>query len=157
MRSIGRTDRGAGVLLLILVPFGSSAVRLEQPAHRHEVVLKWGETAKFGDLEIGFVNVQGDSRCPTDVECIWEGDAAIAVSAAVPDVEPVQRVLHTHRGFEVDFIYEGHRIALLRVAPEPRSDRPIDRGDYLVTILITDAKVAATEPSTWGNVKNRYR
>ena len=49
-----------------------------------------GQTAeiKRSDTRITFRQVREDSRCPTDVTCVWEGDAkveVVIVHAGVPD------------------------------------------------------------------------
>src|SRR5215218_3492013 len=43
--------------------------------------LKFGQSAEVAgtNLRFTFSRVAGDSRCPTDVVCIWEGDGEIAV------------------------------------------------------------------------------
>ena len=38
---------------------------------------------------VGFTGIQDDSRCPVDVICGWEGDAAAALWAEVPGEGPV--------------------------------------------------------------------
>ena len=49
-----------------------------------------GQTAeiKRSDTRITFRQVREDSRCPTDVTCVWEGDAKVEVviaHAGAPD------------------------------------------------------------------------
>jgi len=49
-----------------------------------------GQTAeiKRSDMRITFRQVREDSRCPTDVTCVWEGDAKVEVviaRAGAPD------------------------------------------------------------------------
>lgn len=45
-------------------------------------------TVKSVDTRIAFREVREDSRCPTDVTCVWEGDAKVDVTISrtgVPD------------------------------------------------------------------------
>ena len=46
------------------------------------------------NLRVRFTDVLEDSRCPTEVECFWTGQARIAVA-----VEPAGRAA-TNRGFQ---------------------------------------------------------
>ena len=49
----------------------------------HEFVLHGGQevTIRGADLRLRFTDVLEDSRCPTEVECFWTGQARIAVDA----------------------------------------------------------------------------
>ncbi len=48
-----------------------------------EFVLHGGQevTIRGADLRLRFTDVLEDSRCPTEVECFWTGQARIAVDA----------------------------------------------------------------------------
>ncbi len=50
-----------------------------EPFKIETVTLKTGQqkTAKMSGLKIKFLGVTEDSRCPTDVECIWAGNAKL--------------------------------------------------------------------------------
>jgi len=43
------------------------------------VKLMQGEMVDFGDTQIKFVEVVSDSRCPSDVTCVWAGEAKVRV------------------------------------------------------------------------------
>jgi len=47
-----------------------------------------GQTASVAgtDTRLTFSEVREDSRCPTDVTCVWEGDAKIMVVVADANV-----------------------------------------------------------------------
>lgn len=81
---------GACVLLISnwgCAPLQSAAVIVEPGL---SFALAPGQTAeiKRSDTRITFRQVREDSRCPTDVTCVWEGDAKVEVviaHAGVPD------------------------------------------------------------------------
>ena len=82
-----------------------------------------------------------DSRCPQDVTCVWEGDAAVEVET-VAGGEARSHTLHTsvrvdERPGSVE--RAGYRITLEGVTPGPYSGRAIPPGDYRVTLRITRA------------------
>ena len=43
---------------------------------------------KSDNIEIKFLNVTNDSRCPSDVTCVWEGEVKISVNV-VKDKNPL--------------------------------------------------------------------
>lgn len=64
------------------------------------VTLDLGEERTVGGIDLAFVNVEEDSRCPVDVTCVWAGQAIVEVRVdgasralllspdAVPEAEP---------------------------------------------------------------------
>ena len=54
-----------------------------------------GQTAeiKRSDTRITFRQVREDSRCPTDVTCVWEGDAKVEVVIARPGTPDETKLL----------------------------------------------------------------
>ena len=44
--------------------------------------LALGETKQVGDIQIKFKEVLEDSRCPTGVQCMWQGRAKILVETS---------------------------------------------------------------------------
>lgn len=88
-------------------------------------------------LSLRFADVVADSRCPSDVTCVWAGDASIRLEPfldgrAVPPVE-----LHTERGAERRVRTEGFEIELVALRPWPRSDLQPREQDYEATLVVT--------------------
>jgi hypothetical protein len=90
-----------------------------------------------GDLTLTFVSVLSDSRCPSDVTCVWEGDATVAVSLEAPREARASRELHTADPGARETTFAGYRVRLEALEPVPRSDGTIPPGDYRATFLIT--------------------
>lgn len=145
------------LILMAVIPFDSSAHHVKQLSNGYMIVLAPGEEAEVGQLLISFESILGDSRCPIDVVCFWEGDGAILVKAKTLRAKTVQHQLHTHPSFSNEFEYEGYIIALTRLDPQPISDHPIPPDEYRATIRITGTDILQTEHSTWGCIKNLYR
>ena len=102
-----------------------------------EFTLAVGEAAAVADtgVVLRVESVADDSRCPGDVQCVWEGDAVVHVTAEGPGSVRQPYELHAGRGArEVD--HEGLRIRLVRLDPPARSDRTPRPGDYRVTLLV---------------------
>ena len=105
-----------------------------------EFTLSVGQTAHVEgtDVLIRFVGVDGDSRCPIDVQCPWQGDAEVRLefSSRIAELAPQPRVLHT--GIEPrEVAILGVVTRLVEVKPAPRSTVRIDPQSYRATLLVT--------------------
>lgn len=96
-----------------------------------------GQTARVGSLRITFSGVAGDSRCPVDVVCVWEGDAVARLELSQPPRYPEMRELHTSNPRAVT--YGGFQVELVRLDPAPRSTQPIPANSYRLVIRVTSA------------------
>ena len=88
------------------------------------------------ELQLEFVQVIGDSRCPADAICIHGGDATVQVRAA-RDGDSTVLGLHTGDASQVSAIYRGARITLVELSPYPFSSRPIEPDDYRAILTVT--------------------
>lgn len=109
------------------------------PAVNEEFTLRPGQAAEVNGtaVRITFDKVTDDSRCPTDVTCIWEGDATVHLKVKT-QADEVTAQVHTNEGGERsrkvaagDFV-----VTLLRLEPAPRSTQPIEAGAYRVTLRV---------------------
>ena len=105
---------------------------------KETVELKYGITKIFDDpgLTLRFDSV-ADSRCPTDVVCVWEGNAAVSFSFKSGNNES-GFILNTHTGFRTDTLVNGYRIKLVDLKPLPKHDPPTNPEDYRAEVLITN-------------------
>ena len=72
-----------------------------------------------GGLRLTFVRLEADSRCPTNVVCVWQGDAAVRLSGSSA-AGAIEAAIHTTlepRTFDVN----GYTIHVLDVLPHPGS------------------------------------
>ena len=120
---------------------------LMAPAHDvkaelgEEFGLKINQTAYIGseDLLIEFSEVEQDSRCPSDVVCVWQGVAMVEVKGQGPKAVSFDIILSTDDR-EVDVNNsEGdtYVIELVDLEPYPESTKEIRDGDYLATLKVT--------------------
>lgn len=89
-------------------------------------------------LQLRFVSVTGDSRCPIDVTCVWAGDARTELVLTCDDGVVEALDLHTFvepRSADVC----GYRVALERLDPVPRSERTITQEQYVAEFRVTRA------------------
>ena len=109
--------------------------------------LKCGEsvTVKPDNFDIGFCEVISDSRCPTNLQCFWEGVAGIKVwicesgQAANFIKLPIYGYValeDTMNHVTVDTL--GYRLSLLQLDPYPYEHEERDYSEYEATIFISN-------------------
>jgi len=104
-----------------------------------DVVLTPGKTVQVGTdgVRLSFESISSDSRCPTDVQCVWAGNAAarvrvwVGTSARLVDinsmVDPKQA--------QVD----GYLLRFVALTPDPVSTTKIDPAAYRLTVRVERA------------------
>jgi hypothetical protein len=103
-----------------------------------EFRIKVGQQVTIKKLSIKFSAVNSESRCPTGVQCIWAGNAAIAVEIAKKNKKPVPATLNTNTGVQPNELdYKGYKIKLVGLNPYPKINETIDEKDYEVTLIVT--------------------
>lgn len=104
------------LFLLFLVACASTpSAKLDEP-----FTLRAGTTTRIEgtSLRVTFVEVVNDSRCPPDVQCIWEGDATVRIR--VSDQTRSEEIeLHTHRSRATSRSAFGYTIALRSLSAKP--------------------------------------
>ena len=118
---------------------GGNAPTPPTPALNEEFVLAPGQTAAVEgtNVRLTFERVREDSRCPTDVTCIWEGDAVVVLKVKV-EAEEATREVHTQGGEPRlrkapvgDYV-----VTLVRLEPAPRSTSTIEASAYRATLSV---------------------
>jgi hypothetical protein len=104
------------------------------------IELKPGESAAVAGLTVGFQGVSEDSRCPTGVQCIWEGDAAVEVMLEKPPAAKATRALHTSARHGRELKYEGLKIRLTDLTPQPKESVTTDAREYRLTLVVEEAR-----------------
>ena len=81
---------------------------------------------------VRFVELVEDSRCPTDTNCVWAGNAKIKVRVRA-NGRSHDLTLDTN-GPKQSAIAEGYSIKLVGLTPSPRSNIRINRLGYVATL-----------------------
>jgi hypothetical protein len=116
-----------------------SAERANAVTPGQEFELGPGQSALVGPepMKVTFETMTADSRCPPEVQCVWEGDAVPRISAATGTQAPKTYELHTNTGFATQVDHGAYRIRLTAVAPGTRAGVTIDPSAYVITLLVT--------------------
>ena len=102
-----------------------------------EIKIPFGETVSLDNLKITFYDIE-DSRCPSDVTCIWEGkvSAMIRVSNSTLDIGGPQPIGFVQKSFP------PYLITLKDIQPYPVST---EKPDYVATLEITKPEPRPTD------------
>jgi hypothetical protein len=129
-------------ILTLLVPAAIGSSCASSPVAPSQVPLgrpfdlsPGGSATVEGGLKVTFVGVSSDSRCPTDVRCVWAGDALVTLSLAQSPADPAERELHTNAAGSTAS-YRAYTVVLGALAPHPRSDLQIRPDDYVATLTV---------------------
>lgn len=110
-------------------PLSTTPRASETPAPDTRVVLQEGESRLLGDdYTMSIVRID-DSRCPIGVECVWAGEARVAVGPSHPTMRfrPDTLTLGAPRPGQRDSMRIGpFRVRLVAVDPVPRASTPPD-------------------------------
>jgi hypothetical protein len=105
-----------------------------------EFTLRRGERAAVeqGALLITFLAVLSDSRCPADVVCVWQGDAAmlLRIESLRSDAPTRLDTLHTELQPR-QTSYLGYTIRANELRPYPYSSDDPGSRDYRVSLTVT--------------------
>jgi hypothetical protein len=108
------------------------AVRLAESVADTTFSLGVGQEATRGVMRIVFTGVNEDSRCPSDVVCVWAGNAAVEIGVSFGMGPTIRYVLNTTvdpKSVDVG----GYRITLVDVQPFPVSTSRIPPASYVAT------------------------
>jgi len=95
------------------------------------------------DVKIQFVQVTEDSRCPTDVQCVWAGRIVVNVTFFQNGTEQTGALALgdiTGTSYSDEFIFGDYTVKLLGVQPAPKSDQSLSLTDYKIEVLVKKSK-----------------
>ncbi|MCA1590152.1 MAG: hypothetical protein LC730_01990 [Acidobacteria bacterium] len=86
-------------------------------------------------LTVKFLQLVEDSRCPSDTNCVWAGNAKIKI--AIRKANGASKTFEMNTGVKPQSIaYGRYRIKLTDLTPHPRSNIRINRNGYVATFMI---------------------
>lgn len=87
------------------------------------------------EVSVSFTKVVSDSRCPSDVDCVWAGIAEVELSVETEGESHV--ILLATVGENNSIVVGGYLFSLGAVDPYPTSQNPIAQSDYRITLTVT--------------------
>ncbi len=107
-----------------------------------QFALKPNQTASEPEnISVKFLNVTADSRCPSGVTCIWQGEATVVVNVAKNNQDMGHFSLASGLGDKnaTAQIPGGYFLQLVKVEPYPTSGTKIQLDNYTATFTLSKA------------------
>jgi len=132
-------------ILCLTLPGPSSAAATDSAGSKYaprlgsEFELHVGERVNLHrtKLSIKFGNVLEDSRCPSDVTCVWAGNARLQLAVSNGRASKMLRLnSNTAAPLPADSTFAGYSVKLVNLRPYPLSKQPIARGSYVVRLIV---------------------
>jgi uncharacterized protein YcfL len=126
-------------LLLPIASFVIAGCSSNVASLGEEFSLLMGESVsiKGEELQIKFVEVTEDSRCPTGVVCVWEGRVSCLVEITYR--ESIHSIVLTEPGstsWPSEITFEDYKITY-HVEPYPQAGTEIAKEEYHLEITIS--------------------
>lgn len=83
------------IITALFISLSAIAYGQDTPVEVPRIAIKapLGEAIKIDNVSIKLLEVLEDSRCPSDVTCIWAGQAKVKVAVSVDGAEPFTKEL----------------------------------------------------------------
>jgi hypothetical protein len=112
-----------------------------------DIQLQAGQTATLegGALQVTFVDVIEDSRCPMDVMCVWMGQAVVSLHVVLDGVDRGEVVVTLYPGPQArgpryhDATVDRYVLSLADLQPYPRAGQPQPLDQRVATIRVAPA------------------
>jgi len=111
--------------------FADNTIQLGVPFH-----IQFNQTATIQDIQIKIANLT-DSRCPSDVTCIWQGQAKVlfVINKNSQNLGNFSLILNDKNSEARSF--DHYSIQIIKVDPYPISTKKIQLSDYDVTLKLS--------------------
>ncbi|MFX0052792.1 MAG: hypothetical protein ACFE8U_16060, partial [Candidatus Hermodarchaeota archaeon] len=131
---------------LVTIIIGTTIVyfMLQQPPEENfaqinnDISLYIGESAiiKNHGIKLKFVDVLEDSRCPSDVECLWEGTVSLLINIQYNSEDLGNFVLNSSNLHKASFM--GYYVKFKELEPYPISTETIPKTSYRATFSVEE-------------------
>ena len=119
--------------LFAIFVFGALAV---VSAKQVEVQIGHETRIRNAGIRLKFIDLIEDSRCPTDTQCIWAGNAKIKISLS--NAGRLPKIFEINTGLKPQsIVFAGYEIKIIRLTPAPASNIRIRKDGYVATFAVT--------------------
>jgi hypothetical protein len=124
--------------ILVPTPMPTTVPRPDA-AFGEPFLLQVGEGLSVGlnDLRVTFQGVSEDSRCPSDVVCIWAGQVVVVVALEVGGGDPYSESLTVGVADKSIVTIGGYLLEAISVEPYPVSPGTIPSTAYVLRLIVS--------------------
>lgn len=109
-----------------------------QPNREFDIVSGQEARVQGTPIVLRFQGVSNDSRCPSDVQCVWAGNAEVRLTLSQGDGPTTDVSLNSTLDPKITK-FAGYSIRLAGLKPTPKAGKPIPPGDYVATLEVGPA------------------
>jgi hypothetical protein len=113
---------------------GGATLPLDEPT---ALVLGVPAAIEGGAATIELTAVSDDSRCPTDVTCVWAGEATLSFAATSLGGTQANFDVTYSPGTEAVHTFGGYTLTVIELGPEPVSTSTIEQSEYVATVIVS--------------------
>ncbi len=123
-------------ILAVLLTLVLGSFLQAQTNQKVTVQINQQKTVAKNKLTIKFVSLIEDSRCPSDTNCIWAGNARITIK--VSNGKSAAKTFELNTNLKPQTVsFAGYEIKLASLTPQPATNIRINRNGYTATFAIT--------------------
>jgi hypothetical protein len=126
------------LFIFTLLPFTACSGNSIQTRLGTEFSLAVGQSATITSekMAIKFVEVTGDSRCPSGAQCIWAGEAKCTVLFSVNENEQTVTLIQSGSNSSTTTDIDGYSISFT-LNPYPKVNQQIENQDYRLVLTVS--------------------
>ncbi len=130
------------VFLISFINFAQDSTNVKAETPKIVSRLEFGKVLQVDDVELKFVEVLSDSRCPKNVTCIWAGEAVVLVDVYKNGKKLEQKKLTFNPSSQLQnqfanlFASENLNISAYNVSPYPVYKEKIKPEDYYIQLEV---------------------
>ena len=136
------------IATILFSPFiwGQDFTIIKVEAPRIVTKLQFGKSYQLEELELKFVEVLQDSRCPKNVNCVWAGEVVVLIDVFEKGIKSDQKKLTLSPTSQLQnllgnlFTSESLTISGFNVLPYPVSGIKTKKEDYYIQLDVISAK-----------------
>jgi hypothetical protein len=107
-----------------------------QPGRQFDLAVGQEAQVHGTGITVRFDSVTEDSRCAVDVQCVWAGNAVVRLGLSTPGKPGTTVSLNTTLDPKT-VSFEGYRVSLAGLKPQPRSGTPAPTSSYVASLEVS--------------------
>lgn len=130
------------MLLVVTLSHAQDSITTQVETPKIVTKLMLGDDLISNDIKIRFIDVENDSRCPKNVNCVRAGEAKVVFEVFKNDTlikkEIIEITPTTYLSNDLPKLYasENFTISAYNLMPYPEYRSNIEKGDYYLQIVI---------------------
>ena len=130
------------IFLISTISFAQDSTKIKAETPRIVSRLEFGKVFQVADVELKFVEVVSDSRCPKNVTCVWAGEVVVLVDVYKDGKKVEQKKLTFNSSSQLQnqfanlFASEDLNISAYNVSPYPVYGEKIKSGNYYIQLEV---------------------